>query len=411
MFGWRTGRTYVRRYSRSSNSEEKNKVLEYILFFIFIVVFYFWASNEHYEREMRFAFDEVKEEVVHSNGNHVNYYNEGKLVYFTTNEVIPSDVLIDQDFQLISPPNALKMKRVEEYCQWIEIQEHHTREDNQGNKVEYVTYHYTKEWVSSPIISVFYDQAFAHNNPQRQPFPSKYWQTETAQAGAYTLTSPIISSLKSFHTYELSPNELAPYMSSLAYTLEKFNYIGGGYFYSAYEERGTLLFARLFGQFIEGSLLDYQLVDLFPQCTAGDVRVHFEVATPNYISVVGKQVDEKGTIGLWRTSRDFELGYIHDGIFSVEEIFEKELSDHHWLVVIFRVVISLLIHFCACLYFDTSLFDSLLFAFSLSFISLFFALTFLILYPFSILSGIALVCGAAGIAFSFPSFHDDRKNN
>ena len=159
MFGWRTGRTHVRRYRRSqSQSQSDKRILGFILYAVFIVLFYFWAKNEHYEREMRLAFDEVKDEVVYTQGDAVNYYNSGKLVHFTTNQVVPSDVLIDQDFQLISPPNTLKMKRVEEYCQWIEIRETHTREDSEGNTEEYTTYHYTKEWVSYPIISLFYDQ-------------------------------------------------------------------------------------------------------------------------------------------------------------------------------------------------------------------------------------------------------------
>ena len=217
--------------------------------------------------------------------------------------------------------------------------------------------------------------------------------------------------MKSYRTYELSPNELTPYVSSIAYSLERFNYIGGGYFYSAYEDHSSTRIAKLFGMYLEGSLLDFQLVDLFPQCTAGDVRVHFEVAAPNYISVIGQQLDEKGMVGLWHTSRDFELGYVHDGIFSVEEIFEKELADQHWVVMILRVVMTVMIYVLACNYSGLSISDSVLFSFSLSLISAFFASTFLILYPFSMLSTVALVCGAAGIFFTFPTFSPSSSHS
>jgi len=276
------------------------------------------------------------------------------------------------------------------------------KKDDEGNTIEWVTYYYTKEWVTSPIISTFYDQPFAHHNPLRQPFPSKFWQTESVQAGNYSLNQDIVSSLKSFRTYHLSNHDINYYSGSFAYQ-QKFYYVGGGYFYSAYEESGPTSTARLIGEFLEGSLLDFQLVDFFPQCTAGDVRVHFQVADPHSVSVLGKQIDEIGNVGIWQSSRGFNVGYLYDGYNSVDEILQQELSNQHWIVLILRFVVSLLLFLVVWFHTYWSPHFKPVFTFSLSLITSFFALTFLVLYPFSLLSGIAFVFGLTGMYLIFPS--------
>jgi hypothetical protein len=48
-------------------------------------------------------------------------------------------------------------------------------------------------------------------------------------------------------------------------------------------------------QLMEGSLLDWQLGDLLPSCSAGDVRVSYAAMLPTQLSVVGK-LDARGTI-------------------------------------------------------------------------------------------------------------------
>lgn len=52
---------------------------------------------------------------------------------------------------------------------------------------------------------------------------------------------------------------------------------------------------QLMAQLMEGSLLDWQLGDLLPSCSAGDVRVSYAAMLPTQLSVVGK-LDARGTI-------------------------------------------------------------------------------------------------------------------
>eukprot|EP00957_Ditylum_brightwellii_P027492 2078160-Ditylum_brightwellii.AAC.1 len=50
---------------------------------------------------------------------------------------------------------------------------------------------------------------------------------------------------------------------------------------------------KYFMQYVEGTLFDWQLGDLMPSCTAGDVRFRYEVQDPAVVSVLGETVMPK----------------------------------------------------------------------------------------------------------------------
>lgn len=75
---------------------------------------------------------------------------------------------------------------------------------------------------------------------------------------------------------------------------DNFYYVGqGGYFYSPYEPDAREGFLKRFGQLAEGSLFDWQLGDLVPSCTAGDIRTRFAVQDPKTVSVLGEVTSTK----------------------------------------------------------------------------------------------------------------------
>ncbi len=78
--------------------------------------------------------------------------------------------------------------------------------------------------------------------------------------------------------------------NSIAATDHNFVYVGrGGYFFSPY--RGASTYGKLFNyfvQYLEGSLFDWQVGDIMPSCTAGDLRFRYEVQDPDVISVLGQ---------------------------------------------------------------------------------------------------------------------------
>lgn len=90
---------------------------------------------------------------------------------------------------------------------------------------------------------------------------------------------------------------------------------------------------QLFAQFMEGSLMDWQLGDLLPSCTAGDVRVSYAAITPSQLSVIGT-VDRHGVVGRSRASqRDrVPFGFVHEGAHSSTQMLDTELLDRQWAV-------------------------------------------------------------------------------
>lgn len=124
------------------------------------------------------------------------------------------------------------------------------------------------------------------------------------------------------------------------YSYLLFRPIGGGYFYSPYQQGTGTFVARLFGMVLEGSF-NFQLGDLFSSCNAGkmflqhlinnvgDIRVHYEIVDPTQLSVIGKQLDEKGGLGLYEAVNGFQVGIAYGGIHGAQELFDKDLYALH----------------------------------------------------------------------------------
>lgn len=117
-------------------------------------------------------------------------------------------------------------------------------------------------------------------------------------------------------------SHLQSLMNSRAYLKHHFSYTGQeGWFFSPYEEDSAQFFLKKMGQFIEGTLFDWQIADVFGGCTAGDIRVRFKVVDPEKISVVGKYIPSPtqrvGIIDNLKNT-DFQLGLVHAGAHSYE---------------------------------------------------------------------------------------------
>eukprot|EP00324_Dicrateria_rotunda_P006706 CAMPEP_0206155578 /NCGR_PEP_ID=MMETSP1474-20131121/2212_1 /ASSEMBLY_ACC=CAM_ASM_001110 /TAXON_ID=97495 /ORGANISM="Imantonia sp., Strain RCC918" /LENGTH=247 /DNA_ID=CAMNT_0053554279 /DNA_START=152 /DNA_END=892 /DNA_ORIENTATION=+ len=247
---------------------------------------------------MTTAFSEAEDVLVSiPSDKNPNPSHTGELVHIQSDNIQPGSVVMDPDFQL-SNPKALKMKRIPEFCQWIEHYTEEKRRINENEEEVIRTYWYTKGWVSSPIPSLLFDQPFKHHNPLRNPFPNRYWNVDSAGFGDYTLDFDVINSITSFKTKVWDGDNLNHFSNSPALS-EGFKYIGDGYFYSAYESSGMSTIMNAAGQFLEGSLLDIQLIDFLPQCTPGDIRVHYATVEPTSATVIGLQKDSIGSIGGW----------------------------------------------------------------------------------------------------------------
>ena len=128
---------------------------------------------------------------------------------------------------------------------------------------------------------------------------------------------------------------LHQFSQSVAARQHGFKYIGQGYFYSPYQADATE-WLRVAGMVLEGSLLDYQIGDLFRRCTPGDVRVSYsQVALPT-ASVIAEHYPGS-RLGLHRTSNQYELGIVHKGIMTPKQLFEARMKENFWTSFWWRV--------------------------------------------------------------------------
>eukprot|EP00011_Vannellida_sp_DIVA3-517-6-12_P007640 CAMPEP_0114620798 /NCGR_PEP_ID=MMETSP0168-20121206/8908_1 /TAXON_ID=95228 ORGANISM="Vannella sp., Strain DIVA3 517/6/12" /NCGR_SAMPLE_ID=MMETSP0168 /ASSEMBLY_ACC=CAM_ASM_000044 /LENGTH=412 /DNA_ID=CAMNT_0001831995 /DNA_START=31 /DNA_END=1265 /DNA_ORIENTATION=- len=332
----RRGRTVHLTPEQARRSDQCNAMLLQFLAVLFLVaapLCLCWAEWE--QHEMHMAFEEAAERAVSVRPEApVSAMNSGGLVHVATSDIRVEETLSDNDFGITAPQGTVKLARKNEYCQWVE---HVTEKKNRnGEKVR--SYWYTKGWRSHPVPSVFFSQPFRHHNPLRQPFSDGLLQAQEVRLASYTVGPRLVDSLPVSAPLQLESSAAAAVEQSMAAREHGFRYVGDGYFYSPYEESAAGWWAKLAGQFLEGSLLDIQLTDLFDQCTPGDVRTHFKVATPTSLTALGRQLDGEGHIGAWLSAREYEVALLREGIRTTEDMLEEVKSEHRYLVLLFRAV-------------------------------------------------------------------------
>jgi len=219
---------------------------------------------------------------------------------------------------------AVRIRRQTEYCQWTQ---HHTdkeEKDREGNSVTTRTYYYLLGWEPYPVMSVLFDQPFAHNNPQRDPYPGREYISSSASVGPYTVPEPLLRKLDQWRRVDqVTPDQIRAFRESPA--ASEFQYIGSGWFMSPYQASMTENLAKFAGRALEGSL-DFQLGDLFRTCEPGDIRVRFHVVDPHHVTIVAKQTTPEGLLGEAVASNGYKLSLIKPGLMSASAVFHLEFG-------------------------------------------------------------------------------------
>ncbi len=316
----RQGRSYFTGDRRRGSGSLRNSgcLCKFFMAAILVAVPAYLYTCEVFERNLELALADLASRVVEvPDTNDVSSFPSatGTPVFFSSPYTGSS---ADADFG-VSLESALLLNRETQYCQWQEISSEvcQTCRDRDGDSYScncVTTYLYNKGWHNYRIPSIFFDQPFNHNNPQRDPFPSATLPSESALAGELHLLPelllhtratprrvlflrpgqqpPSYSFWKFFgwkdnQRYE-NTDHLTPLLHSPAYVDHNFVYTGEeGWFFSAYEASTASELLKKMGQFLEGSLFDWQLADLFGGCTAGDIRVRYSVIDPQEVSVLG----------------------------------------------------------------------------------------------------------------------------
>lgn len=353
----RQGRTVYTGDRSRSDSLLSNWICKLILIVVLVVIPLTLINRENYQYQLELAFSELEHKLVEVDASDMSTFPQqaGAPVYFTSEFTGSAS---DHEFG-VTIDHALKLDRQTEYCQWQEFssEECDSCTNSEGGSYKCncrTTYYYQKGWVTHPIISAFFDQPFNHNNPQRDPYPSMSLASENTIAGEmYVEPSLLLNTRGTSRTIQfLHPGQappsysfwkffgwkdnqryegidvLRPLTHSPAYREHQFSYTGQeGWFFSPYEADMASELLKKMGQFLEGSLFDWQLADLMPGCTAGDIRVRFRAVDPRSISVVGKYVPQPtprvGIIDNLNTAT-IELGLVHAGDHSYNTMVDAE---------------------------------------------------------------------------------------
>eukprot|EP00931_Biecheleriopsis_adriatica_P052921 TRINITY_DN30876_c0_g1_i1.p1 TRINITY_DN30876_c0_g1~~TRINITY_DN30876_c0_g1_i1.p1 ORF type:complete len:487 (-),score=61.32 TRINITY_DN30876_c0_g1_i1:6-1466(-) len=336
-------------------------------------------TKEAFFQKQQLAFAEVEEKVQQlpdtgsATLNRLTNPDGGDFVHFYG----PYNATIGDSAFSLRFDHALKLHRYTEYCQWEEHSHDQcqtcTSKDSNGNEETYDCncvreYTYVKDWRDRLIPSFGFDQPANHNNPQRDPFPSTNVFSDDAVVGDIHVDGTIVENIRSqmdhvtftangqpfkhpspftrfWHYLFGAPEvrfenlaQLRSFRESVAFAEHHFVFTNTweGWFFAAYEERNWERVIRGFGQYLEGSLFDWQigdLYDMFNGCTAGDLRSRFYVASPVEISVLGK-IQKDGRIADFRaapyhTSNNFAIGILHAGHHSADQLFARETRLAH----------------------------------------------------------------------------------
>lgn len=362
-FSFRQGR------SRPTSREERDMNKLCVISFLLTIVIIGGIGNLFYQFNalhlQQLSFESIKSKVkVLSSDGYSDTPVEGDIVYLNSRY---TGSTVDPEFGL-NITNSSILERKTEYCQWMEhsYTTCQTCTDDGGSRQGtyecdcVTTFYYTKGWRSHPIPSIFFDQPFSHNNPQRRALESKTWMSSDSNAHSYDIG--IDESMLSYLRNTKRPLVFTPggeprpyageyrnstferlfgeYVSprfepvqtifdsdffiSNAHLHHNFVYTnyGDGWFFSPYQEDSTHRLLRGFGQFLEGSLLDWQIMDLFDSCTAGDVRVRYFVSDPFEISAIGRY--SNGQLHSITMDNGYTFGIIHAGKRTPEELFIQE---------------------------------------------------------------------------------------
>jgi len=144
------------------------------------------------------AYNTLKEGqglVINVGADAVDAANEGKLVHLTA-DATTEETLADGDFGISA--NAIRLRRDVEMYQWKETKQNETRKKIGGGEETVTTYTYDKEWSSFLNDSSNFHEPSGHGNPSEFPYDSMTWDAETVPAGAFFLSSDLISQLSNF---------------------------------------------------------------------------------------------------------------------------------------------------------------------------------------------------------------------
>lgn len=209
-----------------------------------------------------------------------------------------------------------------------------------AENVEEAVHHHTQRESGNKSIQARLDSGMLSSGVRNQPYRHVEF-TRNGHAPPPSFFSRLFSFFGPTKRTRFEPlQSLKDARNSPAAINDNFVYVGqGGYFFSAHESATSSKLFNYFAQYLEGSLFDWQIGDLMPSCTAGDIRFYYEVQDPTVVSVLGQvgtnsqysvsnaiQISPRTMNGIG-DAKAATIGLVHSGSHSAQAMLMAEDSD------------------------------------------------------------------------------------
>ncbi len=230
---------------------------------------------------------------------------QGKLVHLS-GRVVSAAPLVDMQFEVRS--DGLRLRRVVEMYQWVEIEDSDYRTESGGRRVKTVTYDYEREWRKSLINSGEFRHSDSHQNPTTMPLNGKTHTVASATMGSLTIGPDLLEEIDSQQPLRVNQTSV--------------NIPGLGE-------------PQVYGDYLYYGNLDSPDV--------GDLRIRFYETPEQNITLIGKLSGTQLTE--FPTQSGNTLLMLREGLLDPEEVFGKAHDDNNTLTWGLRITGFMLMMF------------------------------------------------------------------
>ncbi len=278
-----------------------------------------WNEGRTVKRQR--TLDQGRKDVVEAKYDEVDSSLEGKLVH-VSGSATTDEVLEDDEFKFAV--NAFQLSRKVEMYQWVEHEEHETKEKLGGSEEETITYTYKKEWREDIVDSSSFEES-GHDNPPEMPFEAGVIYASEASFGDYSLNKDQIQRVG-------TPTELAPAKSTWVQEQIKKLTDAGNENVKASDLGNVCGIPRME---IRGKTFYRPVKSGDNTAQVGDVRVSFFYVGPKQdISIIAQQT---GSSFQTYMTKNGPLDELRGGIMGAEEIFQAAESENKVMAWILRL--------------------------------------------------------------------------
>jgi hypothetical protein len=272
------------------------------LFVIGAIVLLFWNEGRAVKTEQ--TLKEGASIVVSVSPDKKDLKNENKLIHFSGLAKSPN-ILTDEEFGISA--SALKMQRIVEVYQWMEIAKSKTTQKLGGGTETTTTYTYSKVWSDEIIPYLNFKEAEIHQNPTIKIAASKEWIAQGVTVGEFAISDKLLSALSGYQPLTISQE-----MFSVKNTTES-------------------------AQLVENMI--YYKTNNVTTPEIGNTRISYKIISPQDISVIYKQSGED--LVPYQT-KNGSISMIQLGKLTAEEMFKNAQDSNKGMTWILRFIGALI---------------------------------------------------------------------